>query len=221
MKPVLVFDLNGTLLDLSALDPTFQALFGDACVRKDWFAEVLKIALATTAVGSYADFGSITRTALKIIEQRHERPLSEEQRSGLLRKLRTLPAFPDVKDGLEELRRAGFRLAVLTNSGLDAANEALQHAGLDSYFTRVLSVAPVKRLKPAPEPYQMAARELGTRISSVMLVAAHSWDVAGALAAGCQACFLRRPGQFLDDISRRPNLVASNLPDLAKQLRKV
>jgi hypothetical protein len=30
MKPALVFDLNGTLLDLKALDPSFEMLFGEA-----------------------------------------------------------------------------------------------------------------------------------------------------------------------------------------------
>ncbi|MCI0353237.1 MAG: haloacid dehalogenase type II, partial [Acidobacteriales bacterium] len=211
MKPALVFDLNGTLLDLSALDPVFEALFGDARVRRDWFSEVLKIALATTAIGAYAEFGSITRAALKIVEQRSQRSLSQEQWSDLLRRLRALPPFPDVEQGLEELQTRDFQLAVLTNSGLDAAKNALEEAGLNGCFSRVLSADSVKRLKPAAEPYQMAARELGRSIGSIMLVAAHSWDVAGALTAGCQACFINRAGQFLDEITPRPNLVASDL----------
>ena len=219
MKPVIVFDLNGTLLDLSALAPSFEALFGDARIRTEWFSEVLKLALATTAIGVYADFGRITREALRIIEKRQRHPLEENQRTELMQKMRSVPPFPDVEDGLNKLRGAGFQLAVLTNSGLDAATQALEHAGLKAYFTRVLSADSAKRLKPAAEPYQLAARELGTGVGAVMLVAAHSWDVAGALAAGCQACFLTRPGQILDEITPRPTLVANDLRDLAFKLK--
>jgi phosphoserine phosphatase len=32
MKPVLVFDMNETLLDMSALDPTFARIFGQQLV---------------------------------------------------------------------------------------------------------------------------------------------------------------------------------------------
>lgn len=221
MKPALIFDLNGTLLDLKALDPSFEMFFGEARARKDWFSEVLKIALATTATGFYADFGRISKAALKIIEERQQRQLNEKQRSELIQRMRSLPPFPDVKEGFESLRGAGFQLAVLTNSGLEVATQVLENAELSGYLVRVLSADSVRRLKPAAEPYQMAARELGTSIGSVMLVAAHSWDIAGALSAGCQACFVTRPGQFLDEVTPKPNLVVSDLRELAEQLRSV
>ena len=40
MKPAIVFDLIGTLLDLSALDPLFERAFGDSKLRKEWSSEV-------------------------------------------------------------------------------------------------------------------------------------------------------------------------------------
>lgn len=218
MKPVIAFDLNGTLLDLSALDSSFEGFFGERQARAEWFAEVLKIALTTAAVQGYAEFSGIALAALKAVERRRQRELSDSERAELMEGMRKLPPFPDVRAGLESLRAADFRLAVLTNSGLDAALEALDHAGLNRYFERVLSAHSVRRLKPAVEPYQMAARVLGVEMGSLMLVAAHSWDVAGAIAAGCQACFLNRPGQSLDEITPKPDLVAAHLGDLSRQL---
>ena len=50
----------------------------------------------------------------------------------------------------------------------------------------------VRRLKPAPEPYGMAAREFGVEIGGIRLVAAHAWDVAGALRPGGSAAFVAR-----------------------------
>ena len=43
MRRVLVFDVNETLLDLGALDPHFQRVFGDAKVRVEWFGLMLQI----------------------------------------------------------------------------------------------------------------------------------------------------------------------------------
>jgi 2-haloacid dehalogenase len=94
----------------------------------------------------------------------------------------------------------------------------LTNAGLRLYFQRVLSADSVRRLKPAPEPYQMAAKELEITTNSLTLVAAHSWDIAGAAAAGCATAFLARPGQVLDTITPKPSLIASDLRDLADQL---
>ncbi|MEZ5391359.1 MAG: hypothetical protein R2724_00450 [Bryobacterales bacterium] len=45
---VLVFDVNETLLDLSALDPHFERLFGDESVRSAWFTQVLQTAMTLT-----------------------------------------------------------------------------------------------------------------------------------------------------------------------------
>lgn len=219
MKPVLCFDLNGTLLDISALDEHFQSLFGDPGIRKEWFSEVLKIALATTVVNAYAEFGKISKAALIVIEQRYGRTLDETQRLEVLNKFRELPPFPDVEEGLHNLHVGGYTLAVLTNSSAQVAEEALKRARLNKYLGKLMSADSVQRLKPAAESYRMAAHELGVGLGSLMLVAAHSWDIAGAMWAGCQACFLRRPGQVLDEITPQPGLLISDLRDLPRQLQ--
>jgi 2-haloacid dehalogenase len=45
----------------------------------------------------------------------------------------------------------------------------------------------------------------------VLLVAAHSWDVAGAMRAGCSAAFVARPGMVLDPLAPRPQVVGHDL----------
>jgi hypothetical protein len=53
---VLVFDVNETLLDLGALDPHFERVFGDAAVRREWFATMLQSALLLTVTGPVLRF---------------------------------------------------------------------------------------------------------------------------------------------------------------------
>jgi len=217
MKAVIVFDLVGTLLDLSALDPVFGRSFGDFKLRWEWFSEVLKIALATTATNHYREFNKITQAALRVVEERYQHSLNDPQREEIFQALKTLPPFSDVPDSLASLRRNGFRTLVLTNSKKETAEEMLKHAGILRHFDRVFSADAVQRLKPAPEPYRMVARELDIGPESILLVAAHSWDIAGAIRAGCQACFLRRPEQVLDEITPTPTLIVSDLRELAAQ----
>jgi 2-haloacid dehalogenase len=56
MARVCVFDVNETLLDLGALDPHFEAVFGDAGVRRAWFLQLLQSALVAAVTGSYSAF---------------------------------------------------------------------------------------------------------------------------------------------------------------------
>ena len=72
--------------------------------------------------------------------------------------MRELPLHPEVEDGLDVLRDAGFRLATLTNNTQDVAEDQLRNAGIADRFEQILSADTARRLKPAPEPYRMAAR---------------------------------------------------------------
>lgn len=215
---ILVFDVNETLLDLSAFDPHFERHFGDAAVRREWFSQMLLIAFATTITGPYADFGTIGRAALAVVERRHQRSLSDEQRSQILGTIRQLPPHPDVEGGLRRLRNSELALVTLTNSTLQVAEAQLVHAGLRHHFERVFSADAVRSLKPSPVPYRMVAEQMGVDTGSLLLVAAHSWDIAGAIGAGCMAAFIERPGQFLDPLTPSPTYVAADLSDLADQI---
>ncbi len=184
MRPVIAFDLNGTLLDLSALDPYFLRTFGDTEARREWFAELLQSTMVATITGSFVDFPTLGKNALEVLAGKRDLMLGSEEKIELLQNLRQLPAFPDVGPALERLREAGFQLAILTNSRLQAAEEALRQAGLRDYFFRVLSADMAQRYKPAPEVYRLAARELNVEPASLLLVAAHSWGTTGAIRAG-------------------------------------
>jgi 2-haloacid dehalogenase len=50
------------------------------------------------------------------------------------------------------------------------------------------------------------------------LVAVHGWDVAGALAAGCRAAFVARPGRLPDPVAPPPDLTGKDLDLVADQL---
>jgi 2-haloacid dehalogenase len=221
MARVCVFDVNETLLDLGALDPHFEQVFGDAGVRRAWFLQLLQSALVSTVTGVYSDFGTVGAAALEMIAEREGVDLPEEDEQEILGGMRELPPHPEVAKSLEKLREAGLRMATLTNSTREVAEAQMENSGLRGYFEQILSADAVKRLKPAPEPYRMAAESLGVEMGQVRLIAAHSWDVAGALRAGCAAAFVARPGMVLDPLVERPDVVGANLRELADRILEV
>jgi 2-haloacid dehalogenase len=218
MPRICVFDVNETLLDLSALDLPFQRVFGDVAARQAWFTQLLQSAFVTTVLGDYQSFGTIGAAALDMVALRRGITLSQEERTSLLDNMRSLPAHPDVPEGLERLRQAGFRLVTLTNSTQAVAQAQITHSGLHVFFEAIFSADTAGRLKPAPEPYQMVARQLGVPMSEIRLVAAHAWDVAGALHAGCRAAFVARAGMVLDPLFVPPDVVGANLPEVAGRI---
>jgi 2-haloacid dehalogenase len=52
----------------------------------------------------------------------------------------------------------------------------------------------------------------------VRLVAAHSWDVSGALSAGCKAAFVARPSAVLSPLGPQPDIVS---PDIAGVVEEI
>jgi 2-haloacid dehalogenase len=218
MARVCVFDVNETLLDLGALDPHFERVFSDTSTRQAWFGQFLTSWLTAMVTGVYQEFGKIGGTALEMVAERQGVKLSDEDKGQILGGMQELPPHPEVEENLARLREAGIRLAALTNSTQQVADAQIDNSGLREYFDQVLSADAVKRLKPAPEPYRMAAESLGVEIGQVRLVAAHAWDVAGALQAGCAAAFVARPGMVLNPLFERPDIVGSDLREVANSI---
>jgi len=217
MKTI-AFDVNETLLDLAPLDPLFQDAFGDAALRQQWFGQMLQIAFTGGLVGRYVDFTTAQRAALDMIARVRGVDLADDAARAIVDAMRSLPAHPEVPGALDRLKDAGFALATLTNSPLDVAQDQVRNAGIADRLDAVLSADQVQALKPRPEPYALVARTFDVALSEVRLVAAHAWDVTGALAAGCAAAFVMRPGKVPSPLGERPDIVADELGAIAEAI---
>ena len=215
---VIAFDVNETLLDLSALDEPFREVFGDAALRPQWFAQMLQLSFVGGLTGEYVDFTSAQHAALRMMAERTGTALSETQATAIVEGMTTLPPHPEVATALGRLRGTGRTLAALTNSVQAVAEAQLVNAGLRDLFDAVISADSVRRLKPAPEPYLAVAERFGAGISDVRLVAAHAWDVSGALAAGCRAALVRRPGVVASPLGAQPDIVGPTLTEVVDQI---
>ena len=221
MRRVIVLGLLGTLLDLREMDPHFERFFGDAAVRKEWFMQTLQLAMAATLSNAYEDFGVQADTGLEMTARHHKVSLLGEEKNLILGTLRKLRPYPDVAASLQRLRDAGLRLATLTNSTMQEAEAQLTHTGLRDYFEQVISADEVRLFKPTPAVYHQAASRLRVEPRQVRLVAAHDWDVTGALRAGCAAAFVARPGQVVNPFGPQPDVTGADLGEVAERLLAV
>ena len=219
MRPeIIVFDLNGTLLDLAVLDGHFERVFGSPGQRERWFDQLQILWMTTIALGTYTPFAELAQAALQMLAVKESVELSSEDKKAITSQMGELPAFAEVPEALRQLRGGGFRLAALTNGARSSAKAQLEHAGIADAFEAVFSTDDVERFKPAPEPYLHVAKQLGVKPGKLLLTAAHAWDVAGAHQAGLSSAFVARPRQVLNPLATKPDYTVADLTELVRKL---
>ncbi|WP_257585793.1 MULTISPECIES: haloacid dehalogenase type II [unclassified Streptomyces] len=217
--PVLVFDVNETLTDMTPLAGRFTEAGLPAHLLPTWFAGVLRDGTALTLAGGHASFAAVAREGLLALAA-GERAVPDPERAAdhVLSGLPELPVHPDVPEGVRALRSAGFRLATLTNGAAATTRAVLDRAGLTGLFEAHLDVTAPARWKPAPEAYAHALRVLAVPASAALLVAVHPWDVDGASRAGLRTGWLRRTPRPYPATHRPADVAAASLPELAERL---
>ncbi len=211
---IIVFDVNETLLSLASLRPRFADVFGSVDLLGEWFARMLHGSLVSNELGDYRSFGTIGVEALSMLARKRGVDLDLPTAASIVDGMRRLDPHPDVVPAIEALRHAGFRTATLTNGSTDAAEAQLEHAGLTALLDHSMTVDDVEKFKPAREVYEAAARRFGVETSSMLMVAAHDWDIAGAAGAGCRTAFVTRPGVSWSLPGEPPGLVVDDLSEL-------
>jgi len=208
-----LFDLNGTLLDPSAIadalgDEAYRALVQEA------FDEALLYSMADTLSGGYRPLPDHLRAAL-------ERRLTVAGRDtarldAAMESAGRLPPFPESAEALDLLRQNALDVGVLTNSATDAAKDALEAAGLRDRLRAVIGVDSVRAFKPHPSVYAHAIAHLDVDADEICMVSAHGWDVMGAGRAGMRTAWVARTEGHLPAVVSEPDLRADDLAHVAR-----
>jgi 2-haloacid dehalogenase len=218
--PVIVFDVNETLLDITTLEPLFERLFGDSRVLRDWFAQLILYSQTMTLSGLYTPFGELALGSLHMLASIHGVTVTDNDIDELKQRMNTMPAHSDVVPALTRLRAAGFRLVTLTNSASATSPTPLERAGISQFFEQSFSVESVRKFKPASETYRLVATQMGLETSGLCLVACHLWDTLGAQAAGGYGALVTRPHNAMLPAAGVPvpDFSAADLTSLADQI---
>jgi 2-haloacid dehalogenase len=218
-RPAIVFDVNETLLDLETIRPTFDRIFGDPTALRLWFAGLITYSEALTLAGVYVPFTDIGASVLRMQAATRGITIAEADAAELTERFASMPPYPEVPGALRRLREHGFRLFTLTDNTLEISGRQLERGGIIGEFERRFSVdETVRRHKPAREAYRSVAETLGLDPADICLIACHTWDTLGAVAAGWQAALILRPGNAPLDVGPQPSYIGEDLSAIADQL---
>lgn len=218
-KPsVILFDVNETLMDMSPLKKEINALLKNEMGFKVWFNMLLHYSLVDNCIIGYHDFSAIANATLGMAAKLLECEIGAEEKQKALATTKQLHAYSDVAEGLKMLHDAGYRLATLTNSPPDTLKAQLDNSGIAHFFEAALSIDEVQKYKPSAEAYEYAAHKMSVTSPDMLMVAAHGWDIAGALKSNMQAAFIARPGQSLYPLAPAPHFTGKNLPEVARAI---
>ncbi|MFV8370752.1 haloacid dehalogenase type II [Flavobacterium sp. LB2R40] len=218
VKPVILFDVNETLLDMTPLKKKVNILLNDEQGFRIWFGMLLHYSLVDNCTNQYHDFTTIAKATLQMAGQSLKIILNEEEINKTLSIIKELRTYPDVAVGLNLLKENGFRLATLTNTPESTLIQQLKNSNLIHYFEQTLSIDAIKKYKPAPEAYLWASKQLQVDPENIVMIAAHGWDLTGAMLAGLQTGFVARAGQSVYLLSDLPNYEALDIYQMAKVL---
>ena len=216
--PLIVFDVNETLLDLETMAPTFERIFNDKSAMRLWFANFILYSAALTVAGQYVPFTDIGGAVMKMLANTRGIEIRDTDRRELTDKFSTMPPHPETPAALRKLRDAGFRLFTLTDNLLEVQTRQLENGGIVDLFERRFSADGAKHHKPSRQAYAYVERELGVEPSQLCLVACHTWDTLGAVAAGWEGALIRRPGNDVLGVGPQPQIIGADLNGVADQL---
>lgn len=183
MKPILIFDLDGTLIDSCA-----DLALAINLVRSDFGLQPLSQETAISMVGD-----GVNRLMTKILHDLQQpwemttavTAMRQHYRQHLLDQT-TL--YPQVTETLTILK-ANWHLAVATNKAINEAKEICQQLGIADLLDAIVGGGSCQQLKPKPEPLLLAMEMTGSSKQGSWMIGDHRTDLGAAKAAGLRACF--------------------------------
>jgi 2-haloacid dehalogenase len=214
-----VFDAYGTLFDFASAAARCEDVPDNklSALTTLWREKQLQYTWLRSLEGRFADFWAVTGDGLDYALDALN--ISSPELHAKLMELYLTPApFPEVPSVLAELRKAGFKTAVLSNGSQKMLDSAVSAAGLTNLFDAVLSVDAVKVFKPHPKVYAYGLEKLGLRAEQVSFQSSNAWDAYGASDFGLRVAWCNRYGHRAERLPGAPDFEIRSLSELPELL---
>lgn len=172
-----------------------------------------------TSAGQYRGFEELAASAFQYAATSNGIALSDTDIRSLTDAYSELELWPDVAEGIEQLRSAGQRLAVLSNMPEAAIRRNLGRGRIDGMFEHVLSTDQVQRYKPAPEAYNLAVSAFGIARQGIGFAASAGWDAAGATWFGYPTAWINRTEAPVEQANVTPRIVSRGMEGVLELAR--
>jgi len=214
-KPeMILIDVDGTLVD-SVPDLAYcvdemmkqlgRAPHGEAKVR-DWVGNGVERLVRRALIGQLdgepdeADFELAYPIFLDLYA------VNTSQRSVL---------YPGIREGLDYLKKQGYRLGCVTNKAAQFTLPLLKDLGIHDDFEIIIAGDTLAKKKPDPMPLLHAAEILGVDPSAALMIGDSQSDVKAARAAGFQIVCMSYGYNHGEDIRHyNPDVVIDSLTEI-------
>jgi 2-haloacid dehalogenase len=218
----LAFDAYGTLFDVFSVTTLCEQLFpgkGNQ-LAQTWRLKQLQYSLLRTTMGRHRDFWGLTEDGLVWASKNLNLELTPDKKKQLMDAYLSLAAFPDVKPGLEALKKQGLKLAILSNGEPKMLEAAAKSAGIRDLLDEIVSVEEVKVFKASPRVYNLASERLKVTNRELGFVSANNWDAVGAVSVGLRTFWIQRTtAEVPEELGFQVDTIVKALTELAPLLR--
>jgi HAD superfamily hydrolase (TIGR01509 family) len=205
-----IFDLDNTLLDRAAAVRRWAELFADrhglGPDEVEWIVEAdgdglsPRLEYAATIAARYS----------------LDEPAEELVRARRTEIVELITPYPGATRSLDELRRAGWILAIATNGASVQQRRKITSTGLDAYVDAIVVSEEAGAGKPDRRMFDLVARRCGVRPSATDWMVGDSpvSDVGGGRAVGLRTVWMRR-GRAWERGEPAPDAIVDTVPEAA------
>lgn len=203
-QQAVIFDVDGVLVD------SYQAHYDS------WQLACREHGLEMTQDQFVATFGRTSREIIvELWGDRFSTPQAvaglDDSKEAFFRELlrRDFPAMDGAAELIQALHQAGFRLAVGSSGPPDNVKLVLDHLRSRACFDGVVTGTDVKRGKPDPQVFLLAAERIGVAPPQCVVIEDAPAGVAAAHAAGMKCIAIASTGRVRESLAAAEAIVNS------------
>jgi 2-haloacid dehalogenase len=183
-------------------------------LMREWRTRQFEYTWLRSLSNDYLDFSTITKDALVFAVRLLGLEMSTVQQDQFVDAFSHLQSWPDAREVLMKLKKAGYRLGILSNLTAQMLEDNVRNGHLECFFEHLISVEAVQKYKPSPEAYRLGMKFFHLSHEEILFVPSAGWDAAGSKTFGYPTFWANYMQLPMDELGVRPDGMGKNLDDL-------
>ena len=210
----IIFDAYGTLFDINSAAEKCKEKIGDKWLdfANYWRTTQLEYTWLRSLMKRHKDFWQITQDSLDKSMKLYN--IDSLMREELLNLYKNLSPFPEVKETLNKLKEANYKLAILSNGTPGLLNQLVKSNDLENMFEDIFSIEEAGIYKPDSKVYDIPIKKYRIQKNQVLFLSANTWDVSGAGNYGYNSVWVNRNNNIFDNLDYKPSRKIKSLDQL-------
>ena len=210
----IIFDAYGTLFDINSAAEKCKEKIGDKWLdfANYWRTTQLEYTWLRSLMKRHKDFWQITEDSLDKSMKLYN--IDSLMREELLNLYKNLSPFSEVKETLNKLKEANYKLAILSNGTTGLLNQLVKSNDLENMFDDIFSIEEVGIYKPDSKVYDIPIKKYRVQKNQIFFLSANTWDVSGAGNYGYNSVWVNRNNNIFDILDYKPSRKIKSLDQL-------